>query len=319
MAGGGGGGSQAEQLDTLRSEREILIRRITDLESENADSNVRVNLLESELSQFLGGGKGGGSGGKEDEGQAGGKPSGIVHSVQIRTGGGRGGPGGDIEGSATDSSEHEHQVNIEIKQRHQRFSHPSPRTGKVSVVNLRGSSDNLHHLPRKPAGSRPKLIPGHIVVPGAQGQSNKMSPQLNRVLSNKSLNPKSKSVENLFDGSPAALGLKSANSEMNVHRPTGISSSSARGHLGLPVGPKYQRLKGTVSELNVNRIGSTEKVRVSEAMDGILSMPAELTRTLKMVNVKPNRDKIRQVLNMNNVIELQRQLLTTVMENEVSQ
>ena len=199
-------------------------------------------------------------------------------------------------------------MNIEIKQRHQRYSHPSPRTGKVSVVNLRGSSDNLL---RKP-GPRPKLIPGHIVVPQG-GHSNKMSPQLNRVLSNKSLNPKSKSVENLFDGSPAALGLKAANSEMNVHR------SASRGHLGLPVGPKYQRLKGTVSELNVNRIGSTEKVRVSEAMDGILSMPAELTRSLKKVNVKPNRDKIRQVLNMNNVIELQRQLLTTVMENEVSQ
>ena len=34
--------------------------------------------------------------------------------------------------------------------------------------------------------------------------------------------------------------------------------------------------------------------------------------------VKPNREKIRAVLKMSNVIELQRQLLTTVMENEVS-
>ena len=33
--------------------------------------------------------------------------------------------------------------------------------------------------------------------------------------------------------------------------------------------------------------------------------------------VKPDRDNIRNNLGMNNVIELQRHLLTTVMENEV--
>lgn len=52
-------------------------------------------------------------------------------------------------------------------------------------------------------------------------------------------------------------------------------------------------------------------------------MPAELSRSLLRavgpVQVRPNRERIRQVLQLNNVIELQRQLLTTVMENEVSQ
>ena len=46
----------------------------------------------------------------------------------------------------------------------------------------------------------------------------------------------------------------------------------------------------------------------------VVSMPAELAR----FRVKPNREKIRAVLATTSVLELQRQLLTTVMENEVS-
>ena len=47
------------------------------------------------------------------------------------------------------------------------------------------------------------------------------------------------------------------------------------------------------------------------------SMPAELTAGVAARPVKPDRERIRTILNMGNVIELQRQLLTTVMENEV--
>ena len=80
-----------------------------------------------------------------------------------------------------------------------------------------------------------------------------------------------------------------------------------------------------------------EKLRVDPliTLDGIASMPPEVvgnrkisTSTLALgssgsgssvgLPVKPNREKIRAVLKMSNVIELQRQLLTTVMENEVS-
>jgi hypothetical protein len=51
-------------------------------------------------------------------------------------------------------------------------------------------------------------------------------------------------------------------------------------------------------------------------MDGIASLPAEMAKGLRPL--KPNREKIRTILSMSNVIDLQRQLLTTVMENEVS-
>ena len=47
-------------------------------------------------------------------------------------------------------------------------------------------------------------------------------------------------------------------------------------------------------------------------------MPAELTAGVAARQVKPDRERIRSILNMGSVIELQRQLLTTVMENEVS-
>lgn len=72
--------------------------------------------------------------------------------------------------------------------------------------------------------------------------------------------------------------------------------------------------QGAKSELNMSRLGTNEKVRL-DTMEGIASMPAEWTRGLK---VKPNREKISQILKIDSVIDLQRQLLTSVMENEVS-
>ena len=109
---------------------------------------------------------------------------------------------------------------------------------------------------------------------------------------------KSHSVENLMDPTSSVLGLKSANSETLLHY-------NGR-----------RRLSGTTSELNVNRIGTSEKVKVFETLEGVTSLPVELTKGLKG-QVKPNRDKIRAILSMSSVIELQRHLLTTVMENEV--
>ncbi|XP_059097003.1 uncharacterized protein LOC131891447 isoform X2 [Tigriopus californicus] len=372
-----GGGHQpvintsGNEVELLRRERELLMRRIAHLESENADFSVR-----------MGGGvidhKGGGEifhlartkgargsisqnpnlsdskGSEAPEGNA--QDGGIVHSVQIRTGGvgelrRAQSVSGDANGNgAAPIGPDQHGVNIEIKQqRHARYSHPSPRaplpgSGGISVVNLRGSVDNLlpHTLnssgnpssrsysfnelsaagrhrtnsfgTQQKLGHRPKVIPSRIVVPpsGNSAQA-KISPQLNRVLSNKNLNPKSKSVENLVDGAPI-LGLKNANSEMNVYR-----GHPGVGHSKFPhpatTATQSQRLRGTTSELNMSRLGANEKLRF-DTMEGILSMPVELTRGLKS-QVKPNREKIRQVINMNNVIDLQRQLLTTVMENEV--
>ena len=162
---------------------------------------------------------------------------------------------------------------------------------------------------------------------------------------------KSKSVENLQGvqlGGPgigsvtSVLGLKSANSEMNVAQ-NRLSTPNILGVVGgynssnTSASSRQTRLKGTTSELNVSRIGVTEKLRVDPliTLDGIASMPPEVagnrkisTSTLALgssgsgssvgLPVKPNREKIRAVLKMSNVIELQRQLLTTVMENEVS-
>ena len=112
---------------------------------------------------------------------------------------------------------------------------------------------------------------------------------------------KSHSVENLMDPTTSVLGLKSANSETLLN----YNPNTRR------------RLSGTNSELNMNRIGTSEKVRVFETLEGVTSLPVELTKGLKG-QVRPNRDKIRAILSMSNVIELQRHLLTTVMENEVS-
>ena len=216
------------------------------------------------------------------------------------------------------------------------------------------------------------LLPGRMGI-GAGGR--KHPPYLNRLLSEESVvnkgslpenqsnrgtttsvqaatpgnnyHSKSKSVENLqgvqlggqgLGSATSVLGLKSANSEMNVAQ----NRLSTPTYLGVVGGynpsstSRQTRLKGTTSELNVSRIGVTEKLRVDPLinLDGIASMPPEVagnrkisTSTLALgssgsgssvgLPVKPNREKIRAVLKMSNVIELQRQLLTTVMENEV--
>ena len=216
------------------------------------------------------------------------------------------------------------------------------------------------------------LLPGRMGI-GAGGR--KHPPYLNRLLSEESVinkgslpenqsnkgssasvqattpgnnyHSKSKSVENLqgvqlgghgLSSATSVLGLKSANSEMNVAQ-NRLSTPTILGMVGgyNPSATSRQtRLKGTTSELNVSRIGVTEKLRVDPLinLDGIASMPPEVagnrkisTSTLALgssgsgssvgLPVKPNREKIRAVLKMSNVIELQRQLLTTVMENEV--
>ena len=51
--------------------------------------------------------------------------------------------------------------------------------------------------------------------------------------------------------------------------------------------------------------------------DSVVSMPAELARQQARLVVRPNRERIRQILATSSVLELQRQLLTSVMENEV--
>ena len=188
--------SEESGVEAMRRERELLIRRIQTLESRVAA-------------------KGEGSGGQN------GGPGGIVHSVQIKNGG----HGGEAELG--------HQVNIEInppkqqqqqKQQqqpvpppHQRYSHPSPKVS--SVVNLvTQQQGGLHH----PGGEEPshqqlrggarqrtasfsrqagKLVPssavGRMAVPSAVGS--RIGGRL--LSSNRILNPKSRSVENLFDGS----------------------------------------------------------------------------------------------------------------------
>ena len=337
----------ALELETLRRERHLLLQHIHNLESVNAESNVRMGHLENEVfhmqQQHNVGEAGSGkvplsaSTGAKDENETLQKQKvvtgdgGIVHSVQIRTGG-----SGDLKGnvnnspsSSSTSTEPGH-VNIEIKKR---YSHPSPRTGGISVVNLRGSAENLHvnkgdgrprtgsigkHPPRAP-----KVISNRIVMPHAAtvAKDKRSSPQLNRVLSNKSLNPKSRSVENLqLVSSGSMLGLKNANSEMNMTHPRLQYQQHPHPPPSASAAGKYQqRLRGSKSEMHVNRIGERDKIDVTaEALDGILhSMPAELARGLKAQQVRPNRERIRNVLKMDNVIDLQRQLLTTVMENEV--
>jgi len=56
------------------------------------------------------------------------------------------------------------------------------------------------------------------------------------------------------------------------------------------------------------------QVKLSES---VVSMPAELARREGGLRIQPNRERIRQILATASVLELQRQLLTTVMENEV--
>ena len=60
------------------------------------------------------------------------------------------------------------------------------------------------------------------------------------------------------------LGLKSANSEMNVTRLSGSTR-----HLGPPAAAaahghqRGARLRGTISEMNVSRIGANEKLQTA--------------------------------------------------------
>ncbi|XP_040577800.1 uncharacterized protein [Lepeophtheirus salmonis] len=79
-----------------------------------------------------------------------------------------------------------------------------------------------------------------------------------------------------------------------------------------------------LSELSMSKIGKTDKLELGD----ICSLPAIVLisdnkflaqSSLKKSNLstKITREKIRKVLKINNVIELQRQLLTTVMEKEV--
>ena len=293
--------SEESGVEAMRRERELLIRRIQTLES-------RVN---------------------SGKGEAG--PGGIVHSVQIKNGGN----GGEAELG--------HQVNIEInppkqqqqKQQqqqvpppHQRYSHPSPKVS--SVVNLVNSGQQQQPQqqgfhPEEPRGARQrtgsfssnavkgllpssgvvrptKMVPssaGRIAVPSAVG-----SRIGGRLLSNnRILNPKSRSVENLFDGSqvfinlgfyrnsrkmgkipnfvkssitlsiPKVLGLKSANSEMNVTRLGGSTRHLAPAAGAAPHGNRQQqgRLRGTISEMNVSRIGTNEKVICLSILHGNMS------------------------------------------------
>ena len=167
------------------------------------------------------------------------------------------------------------------------------------------SSRHTFGQPTKSQILRPNsLLPGRMVMGIKARTSNSNSNNSKDLAGNTNSNTNSKikshSVENLMDPTSSVLGLKSANSETLLNYP-----NYAR-----------RRLSGTTSELNVNRIGTSEKVKVFETLEGVTSLPVELTKGLKG-QVKPNRDKIRAILSMSSVIELQRHLLTTVMENEV--
>ena len=56
------------------------------------------------------------------------------------------------------------------------------------------------------------------------------------------------------------LGLKSANSEMNVTRLGGSTRHLAPAAAAPPHGNRQGRLRGTISEMNVSRIGTNDKV-----------------------------------------------------------
>ncbi len=74
----------------------------------------------------------------------------------------------------------------------------------------------------------------------------------------------------------------------------------------------------------MNRLSAGEKVRLSgPVLDGILSLPAELRpagagQAGLLAGVRPDRERIGRILRTDSVVDLQRQLLTTVMENEAS-
>jgi hypothetical protein len=123
----------------------------------------------------------------------------------------------------------------------------------------------MPQLVRTQYSGRGQLLPGRMAIPTSDVD-------------------KSKSVENLNNDPFVVLGLKSANSEMNMNR-----------HLQLhqqPQPAKPARLRGATSELNVSKLGQSEKVRL-DMIEGIASLPAEMTKGLRPNQVKPNREKIR--------------------------
>ena len=376
--GGEGGQTESEGAGAGRrlagegDRDQQLVDRISELETEATSSNFKVSKLESEISrisrqkelleeqlraavsekseldsrihdmhsQYV-------RGGKKEQG-------GIIHSVQIVTGGGYPAHSlgsGEYALSPARSETNLRKVsgpgdsgsvNIEIRQqqagagagqgagqgaghRSTEQLHPGPgkQARSTSVVNLRSGSerqlaagrsvDGLNALFRQRADSaassqpRPgpasRFFPARVTGPPTATAS-KLPPQLSRVLSNDKLAPKSRSVENLYD---QRLGLKPASSEISL-QPRGLYLDSGAGG---------GRLQAAQSEQLLTRIGRREKVRLEAVArlqsQSVVSMPAELAR----FRVKPNREKIRAVLATTSVLELQRQLLTTVMENEV--
>ena len=325
--------SRRKLFSDRHPDRDHLVDRISELENEALSSNFKVSKLESEISQisrqkelleeqlraainvkseldskihdmhsqYV-------KSSKKDQ-------SGIIHSVQIVTGGRHTG-GGSLQGGdfVLSPSRSESQlprvtgdtqgsVNIEIRQ---------PGTAEAGAGSLSRSTELLFPSGGKSAKSVVSLRQRTESTGGPRPSSrffnrmtgppnvNKLPPQLNRVLSNDKLSPKSRSVENLYD---QRLGLKSSNSEISL-QPRGLYLDS----------PHY-KLKTTQSEQFLTKIGRKEKVNLNAVLSSsVASMPAELAKGFR---VKPNREKIRQVLGTTSVLELQRQLLTTVMENEV--
>ena len=373
-----------------RHDRELLVDRISELETETMRSHTKVSKLESEISrisrqkelledqlrtavnikseldnkihdmhsQYVKGGNAS-SAKKDPNGSTG--PGGIIHSVQILTGGAHTNnslhssdysyprTSGDARKVLSQSETNLRRIgdgsgsiNIEIRQpeidalskssEHLLYgvrgvNRPSkvPMSHSVSVVNLRASSDQLNQgrsvdglnalLRQRTNSFGPSsgvmLRPNKSLLHSENNSrffqnrisgppnANKISPQLNRVLSNEKLSPKSRSVENLYD---TRLAIKPSNSEISLQP------------RALYLDPPHSRLKSTQSEQVLTKIGRLEKVKLDAMSQSVLSMPAELARGFK---IKPNRERIRQILGTNSVLELQRQLLTTVMENEV--
>lgn len=315
------------ELEALHRERTLLIQRVAELEARRGSSSKG----EAGSSPLL-------SGDSESS------ISGIVHSVHIRTGGENGsasvGSSGLSQGRQKRSKSVSHTdlhhdpstagqpgVHIEIKNmsKSQEFINTGNNSalhrlaGKsstsrpvgVSVVSLK-QPDNLPHFSKRlkhfgqPAKSsqllrNASLLPGRM-VPSHSASGSRPGPGYHVPSSQN----KSRSVENLVDPSRTVLGLKPANSEVNVNAVATARIINAR-------------LTGTMSEMNVSKIGTSEKLKVFQSVEGVVSMPAELTRRVGHGGdkIRPNMERIRNILGMNSVIELQRQLLTTVMENEV--
>ena len=159
---------------------------------------------------------------------------------------------------------------------YRQFSGNGGMNPSVSVVNLR-STDSSSPVGRLlPGGSVDDMNPrrGNLTPEGRYFQNRvtgppnlssgrnsaaalaMTAPQLKRVLSNEMLAPKSRSVENLYEGRM----IRSSNSEISLQpralypdgRPLG--GASAGGHHTNP------RMKGTKSEQVLTKIGKLEKV-----------------------------------------------------------